>query len=704
MATFFKDGVEYENVGGIDIPLPPRPPKNKIANYNLPKQKQKFQRTIVPDSFKRIPKDEFGSPIYNQEQKDFIAQEFNRIVNGYWCYIYGDPYYIPGKFYAELNYWKIDVGLKEYRDRDRRFHLLWKYCEDDPNCYGLIYMKHRRDGATHRACAINYFTTIQNRESHSGIQSKTGTDAGKVFKKLVSAWRKLPQFLQPIHEGTTFPKKALQFFEPAERIGKNNRRVKTSEALESWIDFLPTQSEAYDGDKLLFYHMDEAGKTVEANVSETWDIVKECLNLGDKIVGKGLITSTVAEFEKKGGKYFKEIWDMSDQCGDRDENGRTLSGLYRLFIPAYDGLEGFIDEYGFSLIEPSQPTAKTENQKLGAKRFLENKREGYRKAGKGEKLSEYKRLYPFNEKECFAGASGKCEFDIEKIETRLEEFTYKKFSKRYDLDWEGGKRDTRVVARGSSNGPFQFAWMPGKVEETNRVVKTGERHDLLEGTNQTYLRNIYKPDNCKRFVIGIDPYDHDITVSGSGSKAAAYVLKKHDELEEVDVWNNVFVVQYLHRPKMAKIFYEDMIKLCVFFGCEMLYETQKPGIKRYFEDRGYEQFLMLKVKDAESKLQKMRGNRNIEVGQAASTKTTQQIAEHTEEYVYECCHKVYFQELLEDWRDFDIMNTEKHDCTMASGYTLIAANKVYRERPKPLELPRILPSFNNQGLTSTRNV
>jgi hypothetical protein len=690
MNTFFRDGIEYETIGGIDIPLPPRPPKKEIANYNLPKEKQKFYPTQIPDSFRRLARDEFGNPIYTAEQNAFIEQELKRILNGFWFYNFGKVTYITGYHYAELVYWKIDVGLKEYRDRDRRVHLHWDYCEKDPNCYGQIYMKHRRDGATHRTNAINYFRTIRFKGVHSGIQSKTGKDAGKVFKKLITAWRKLPFFLQPIHEGTTFPKQSLNFFEPPERVGKNNRRVKESEALESWIDFETTQAEAYDGEKLCFYHMDEAGKTVEEDVSETWKIAKECLSLGNKIVGKCAITSTVSEIEKKGGKNFKKIYEQSNP-NERDPNGRTVSGLYRLFIPADDGLEGFIDEYGYSLINE-------------ARQYLLNKREGLKAKGDSVGLAKEKQLYPLNEKEALAPDGAKCLFDSEKINNRLDELTYLKVPIRVgNFVWENNKRDTRVVFVDDPNGRFKVCWLPEKPEETNKVLKIGERYDITE-TGEKYLRNLYKPDNHKKFTCATDPVDHNTVVSGAGSKAAAYVFRKHNILELDDPYINCFVVQYLARPKMAKIFYEDIIKVCVFFGCEMLYETQKPGIKTYFEDRGYGSFLMIKPKVLETKRDTNKVSNHENVGGASSPGAKQQIAEHIEEYIYTTsCKNVCFTELLEDWLEFDIADTEKYDAAMASGWTLIASTKLIKEKPKEINITSVIPTYNNAGASSELN-
>ena len=53
---------------------------------------------------------------------------------------------------------------------------------------------------------------------------------------------------------------------------------------------------------------------------------------------------------ESGGKAFKDIWDDSDQEDMIPGVNRTKSGLFRYFTPAYDGFEGFIDEYGNSIV------------------------------------------------------------------------------------------------------------------------------------------------------------------------------------------------------------------------------------------------------------------------------------------------------------------------------------------------------------------
>ena len=146
-------------------------------------------------------------------------------------------------------------------------------------------------------------------------------------------FRNLPFFFQPIIDGSDNPKSTLSFNQPGQKISKNFKTVTKSEALNSKIDWRNTKENSYDSVKLLRYLCDEAGKWVDANVEKNWEVVRSCLTLGDKIIGKCFMPSTVNELSKSGGENFKNLWYDSDP-DDVDANGRTRSGLYQYFTPA----------------------------------------------------------------------------------------------------------------------------------------------------------------------------------------------------------------------------------------------------------------------------------------------------------------------------------------------------------------------------------
>ena len=79
----------------------------------------------------------------------------------------------------------------------------------------------------------------------------------------------------------------------------------------------------------------------------------------------------------KGGSQYKDLWEDSNPI-ERNANGRTRTGLYRLFIPAYESLEGFFDKYGHPVVDdPSNTIEGIDDEYVytGAKTFLKNERE-----------------------------------------------------------------------------------------------------------------------------------------------------------------------------------------------------------------------------------------------------------------------------------------------------------------------------------------
>ena len=256
-------------VNGLQFKLPPKPKKKDILFSNLKKREQKWKRTEVPETLYEETATQHAS---------FIQQEFNRRKNGVWFMNNGEPTYITGEHYYYLNWCKLDIGYPEYRDRDRRFFIFWEICKQDDNCFGMVMVKHRREGASYKGASmlLNEITSRYN--SHGGIISKTGVDAKALFTdKLVYMFRQLPFFFQPIIDGSDNPKSTLSFNAPGQKISKNFKKIVKSEALNSKIDWRNTKDNSYDSVKLVRYLCDEGGKWVDANVEKNWQVVRSCL-------------------------------------------------------------------------------------------------------------------------------------------------------------------------------------------------------------------------------------------------------------------------------------------------------------------------------------------------------------------------------------------------------------------------------------------
>ena len=647
-----KDGDEGEvlRISDLDICIPKQPPLEEILFSDLPDNEQKWSRTEFPEEWEAMSV---------SEREAFASQEFDRRLNGLWFMNNGVPTYITGVHYYYINWCKIDVGYPDYRDRDRRFFTFWEACVKDPKSYGMVMVKHRREGASWKGAAMALYYITQNFNAHGGLLSKTGKDAKDLFEKVVYLFRGMPEFFQPIIDGTDNPKSTLSFRKPGERITKNNKKVSKSEALDSKIDFRNTRDNSYDSTKLKFFMSDEAGKWKEASLKKNWQIVRPCLTQGINIYGKCFMPSTVNEMTE-GGDELKDVWVDSD-VKNKDANGYTLSGLYRYFTPVYDGYEGFIDEYGNSVVEkPEVPVKAVEGHMIdiGSKEYFENRRAAITDTAK---LSEEKRQYPFNPEEAFRKEGNTSIFDLEKIYQQLDylEDYGERLITRGNFIWKNGVQDSEVTFKPDKTGKFMISWTPS-VDDQN-----------------LYYDKLNTPGNKETIVAGCDPVDHDTTTDGRRSDAAAYVFKKFGMDSE---HAHSFVCEYLARPPKVKIFYEDMVMMCKFYGCEILVENNKIGLINHFKERGYEAYLMQRPESTHTKFSR----RQKEYGVPTTGKVViNAISDSVQAYIYDFVGYneegeigvCYFDRLLKDWSQYEPENRTKYDSTIASGLALIAANK-----------------------------
>ena len=402
------NGTEGEHVElhGLFVVLPKKPKRSEILFHDKPKELQMWQRIPLPEELQRVRSmDEwFEKPAeFRNKFRSYVEKEFQRRRDGVWFYNNGVPTYITGRQYMFLQWSKIDIGYPSYLAFQREIFLHMAACEADPRCFGQLYTKCRRSGYTNICSAVLVDEASQVKEKLLGIQSKTGKDAQEniFMKKVVAIFRSYPFFFKPIQDGTTNPRMELAFREPSKRITKNNKTSYRGDALNTVINWKNTTNNAYDGEKLHMLYLDEAGKWEKpTDIREAWRIERTCLIVGRKVVGKAIVGSTVNPMNK-GGNEYKGLWYDSDP-NDRNSNGRTRSGLYRIFIPAYDALEGFFDQYGNPVIEdPEQEVEGIDGDfiTVGSKTYLKNERRSFK--DNPSELNEVTRQFPFTEDEAF---------------------------------------------------------------------------------------------------------------------------------------------------------------------------------------------------------------------------------------------------------------------------------------------------------------
>jgi hypothetical protein len=691
-----------------------------------------------------IDQELFNNYSYYSKEIAWIKQQIKRHYKGYYFFNNGKPTYMPGCQYTYLNFWPIGnqknkKGLAEYRDRDRRWFIsvmyaykttqgFYKYkvvyndngesmvryfnikksvdefVEKYPNnyieegsfivdtgdrtMYGLIYPKHRREGATSRAGFMNwYVTATMGIQRFGGIQSMSDYHSSQVFSDhIAKRLRRMPFFYKLMTEGSSVPKEVISFTAPASRASGGVGST-TLPPHEGWINHRPSGERAYDMEKLHFIHHDEVGKVdpkngININIIDRWRVVMKCLAQGPYIHGLGLLTSTLGEMEKGGGEQMKKLI-FASRFDDRNDNGQTASGLFTLFFPAYDGLDGFIDEYGNSIVnDPPKPVKNSDGRivMIGAKTFLMNKRRAFEMANDQIGLIEEIQNFPWNLKECFMSASKDSSFPVLRIRRRITDLNFQPHvTRRYNMEWEEG-RGSNVKIREDDNGRFVISHLPPYAQ---RNIK--EWDPDLEA---------WKPgwNVINKYVMGADPAKYEEQeISGKKKSyfAGAMFYKKdnsidgdnNNEIKLRSQWiSDKFVLTYKHRDVTREEYADDLAKACVFYGAMLYPEMNITNLYENFVSWGLSGYLLYDMDD--NGIRKNLPGRVTTDGQNNSTK--QEIFDSWENYLKNACETENHIELLNECANIDgRKEMTKYDLFTAGGYALLGSKSIY---PKFVEM------------------
>lgn len=696
-----KDGTigDVYDINGVKIALPRKP-------KTVPKGKNKWVATPIHKDLKKIKtKLEWDKrPVeFRSKHVDYITQEFDRRTHGYWFTNNGEPTYITGSHYMYLQHTKIDIGLPNFREANRVFFIYWEACKADSRCFGMTYLKIRRSGFSYMGSSECVNIATLARDSKIGIQSKTGGDAKSFFTgKVVPISQNYPFFFKPLQSGMDRPKTAIEYSLPAERITKKNMHKigtqTTEDGLDTVIDWRNTDDNSYDGEKLLFLVEDEAAKQEKPNnIKVGWRVRKTCLRLGSRVAGKCMMGSTCNALNK-GGQNFKDIYDDSDPM-ERNKNGQTKSGMYRLFIPMEWNYEGYIDEFGFPVFEtPKKPVMGVDGEEIdqGVIEYWNNEVEAKKKDP--DDLNEHYRQFPRTESHAFRDESKESIFNLTKIYDQIEyndSLGAHTGVTQGTFHWKDGKKDTEVIFSPDRRGRFFISWHPPKGLKNN-VTQKGDK---------------FYPGNKNYGAFGCDPYDIAGVVGGGGSKGALHGLTMSNT--HPDIPSNKFVLEYIARPATAEIFYEECLMAMFYFGMPALIENNKAGFLKFLKRRGYRAFSLDrpdKTKSMLSKSERLIGgipNTSEDVKQMHASG----VGSYIEQYVgydleemyrdMEQCGDMPFMRTLHDYARFDITNRTKHDATISSGLAIMATRKDILAPPKEHNKISInFAQYDNKGSKS----
>ncbi len=636
--------------------------------------------------------------IFKGKWVGYIEQEYDRRDYGHWFTNKGVKTYITGTHYMYLQWTKIDVGKPEFRESNRVFFIYWEACVADKRSFGMCYLKNRRSGFSFMSSAEAVNTATITRDARVGILSKTGADAKKMFTdKVVPISNNYPVFFKPIQDGMDKPKTELAYRVPAAKITRKNMDEAQDmdlDGLDTVIDWKNTSDNSYDGEKLLRLIHDESGKWEKPeNILNNWRVTKTCLRLGSRIVGKCLMGSTSNALEKGGGN-FKQLYEDSNPA-NRNANGQTKSGLYSLFIPMEWNFEGYMDEYGWPVLEdPKEPIVGLDGEWVSKSVISYWENEVTSLKSDPDALNEFYRQFPRSESHAFRDESKASLFNLTKIYQQIDyndSILQGRLATRGRFHWLNGDKDTKVVWTPDPRGRFLVSWIPRTEMQNNYTIKGG----------------LKRPGNEHLGCFGCDPYDISGTVGGKGSNGSLHGMTKFNM---DDAPSNEFFLEYIARPQTAEMFFEDVLMACVFYGMPLLAENNKPRLLYHFKNRGYRAFSRnrpYKTYNKLSRTEKELGgipNSSEDIKQAHASAIESYIEKHVGldmEGTYRSPNEIGsmpFTATLTDWARFNINNRTRHDAAISSGLAIMGNQKhMYTPIKKESKIKVNFARYSNKG-------
>lgn len=695
----FADKPEQVEYYGIKVNMPKEPKNENCVNYGLPKDKQIFRKTLIPEQV-RFPSKDFGRQNWTQKELDsFIDQQWQFRLNGLWMFIKGKKYYIPGQLWFKMNAWtSITNEDFEYRDHERQlFHVLL-HLQRDPIDLGIADFKCRQLGDTENVLVVTYDRGSRIRGGLNTLQSFTGEDHVKeTYNRLIHGYKNMIYYFKPMSDGTEKAAAGLNLNYPAKHFShaeikkqhQKNEDVNKSAAdeyqylpLNSRFRYATARAIKFDGATgILTAYGDEFGKATENDPNEWLRTMVEAVfsNIRGKKRGFVMMTSTAEEINANSLEFAQTLHAESNP-NKRLKTGSTLNRIVGIFRGVADrGFENIVaDKFGFI---DGEAVIAAVTEKYNA--MIE--------AGNVTGAMSFLRKNPRTLDDVFLSANNLSQFhtiNLQKRNLQIDMMPKKPFV-RGNLKWRDGIRDTEVIWEPNQQGKWEISKHP---------------HDFgLQSNARTVGLYAKKPANTFFFSTGVDPIDQKNSVGSEEelSKMSFCVGRRFDP--EVDKGEHKYyqydddirgiqkgdpldlgsfhetnraVCIYMERPDDPSVAFEDLLMTLVYYGSDYLPEKNKSGaLLMYMQNRGYESFLMDKptyVKNHKGKVEKD--------GVTMSEKSANTMFDHITTYTVKWANALDFPRLIAQLSTMNWKNRGKRDLGVAFGWMLYAFhNKIQRK-------------------------
>jgi hypothetical protein len=343
------------------------------------------------------------------------------------------------------------------------------------------------------------------------------------------------------------------------------------------------------------------------------------------------------------------------------DKGQTISGLARVFFPNYEGIGGFVDRFGMSVIEdPTErqirlsPDAAFARKGSGLKRIMQGERDQLLKDGSAEAMDKYRsmrRKQPMEWDECWLGESGDIGFNMEIVDKRQAEL------RRLVI-----VRDSPVI-RGNFFGPLLTpTWVTdmdnGRFEISAKMLPSQANQktqimiwDAIHGGNFEHYAPVLPTDFVgSADVFGFDNKDiakqRESRSRHSDGGIAIFMGRNMatDEADDMTKWTgHKFILSYRYRTTLAE-YCEDVARCHVYYGAMFYPERNKEYLWQYFIENGLGGYLLYDT-------DVITGKRSEKPGFFSLEKSKDALFSWLKQYIDQRGHAEDFSSFLQECKD-----------------------------------------------------
>lgn len=571
----------------------------------------------------------------------------------YYCFNGFQPKGMPkitGRHFFYLNFCQIDLlypgekkkrlGNPFYRDLD---HML--FLEMDAAIkygYGLIVAKPRRVGLSEWGVVNMVY------EMTFFARNKLGICAGKE-DKAAEFYDKLKSSLSFVHiayrSGTITNNSSELLLGYEETI--NKQKEKRGLLSLARMKTMFADSKAFEGGSYSIVVFEEIG--LFENLNASYKATEPCFKEGAVQFGIPLLYGTGGEIDK-GARGFKDMWDNHEAYN-----------IKQIFIPAYyyfpgDGIPD--KKTGISISFFNRATGVTNRSE--AKKYIEAERVIASKAK--ETYTQHIQQYPLHAKEVFLKTKGGI-LDRIKLNFQLKEIAVGNEPDpvlQGRLDWIDEPRTVLLLQRAKN------------IKEKTKIrIAQGSKVEFKVDENGTIWKDStpinplvtsmgYKPD-----IGACDSYD-ELVDENNPTISSGCVMIYRCFSGPSRLYDKPVGLLYERGDASFDndVFYENAVKMGIYWDCEILIEYTKFNILRYFYDVGADRYIRKKPE-----LEQLGTNNHANVdGVKMTSKVKPEVTVMLKMEVKTNIHKCFFMNIILDLLDYGDKNT---DIAMTYGIALI---------------------------------